>query len=145
MKLWASMGSFSSGTIDGSMLSLMSMYSLHYFGSFQCSCRSSLLCTRRPKFEDLSLYEQGLYQDDKDLYLQSASVNEGKTLYFARSGSRTETWVPLIEKAYAKLHGHYAYLHLGKTCEALEDLTGGVSKNIFINVCFPSNVATQLI
>ncbi|KAJ3569972.1 hypothetical protein NP233_g4705 [Leucocoprinus birnbaumii] len=92
-----------------------------------------LLCTRRPKFEDLTPFEQSLYHDDKDYYLKSASVNEGKTLYFARSGARTETWVPLIEKAYAKLHGHYAYLHLGKTCEAMEDLTGGVSKNIFTN------------
>lgn len=94
----------------------------------------SLLFTRRPKFEDLAPFEQSLYHDDKEYYLKSASVNEGKTLYFARSSAHNETWVPLIEKAYAKLHGHYAYLHLGKTCEALEDLTGGVSKSLFINV-----------
>lgn len=92
------------------------------------------MCTRRPKFEDLSLFEQSLYLDDKDYYMRSASVNEGKTLYFARSGTDDTTWVPLIEKAYAKLCGFYGYLHLGKTCEAMEDLTGGVSKSIFSKV-----------
>ncbi|KAF9449386.1 cysteine proteinase [Macrolepiota fuliginosa MF-IS2] len=91
------------------------------------------LYTRRPKYEDLTPFEQSLYHDDKECYLKSASVDEGKTLYFARSGTRDETWVPLMEKAYAKLHGHYAYLHLGKTSEALEDLTGGVSKSILTN------------
>lgn len=85
-----------------------------------------LLFTRVPKWEELTKDEQELYHFDKHRYNTSAR-HGGKTLYFASSGSLGETWVPLIEKAYAKLHGNYSHLNGGFTCEALEDLTGGVS------------------
>ena len=42
-----------------------------------------------------------------------------------------ETWVPLIEKAYAKLHGNYDHLNGGSEAEALEELTGFVPFNFF--------------
>ena len=54
------------------------------------------------------------------------SRHGGKGLYFARSGTEGETWVPLIEKAYAKLHGNYESLVGGFPSEAVEDLTGYV-------------------
>jgi hypothetical protein len=38
-----------------------------------------------------------------------------------------ETWVPLIEKAFSKFYGCYAYTSGGWTMEAVEDLTGGTS------------------
>jgi Ca2+-binding EF-hand superfamily protein len=44
--------------------------------------------------------------------------------YFARCFEKSEFWVPIIEKAYAKLHGSYASLEHGCICEALQDLTG---------------------
>ena len=37
-----------------------------------------------------------------------------------------ETWVPLVEKAWAKLHGDYASVMYGRTCDAIEDMTGYV-------------------
>ncbi|KAF7301917.1 Calpain catalytic domain-containing protein [Mycena indigotica] len=85
-----------------------------------------LLFTTIPKFEELTQQEQTLYHRDKTLYNTSARKG-GKSLYFARSGTEGETWVPLIEKAYAKLHGDYASLKGGYSCEAIEDMTGGVT------------------
>ncbi|KAJ6530827.1 hypothetical protein DFH09DRAFT_1183938 [Mycena vulgaris] len=85
-----------------------------------------LLFTSIPKFEELTSTEQALYHRDKKLYNTSARMS-GKSLYFARSGTEGETWVPLMEKAYAKLHGDYASISGGFSCEAIEDLTGGVS------------------
>ncbi|KAJ7641144.1 cysteine proteinase [Roridomyces roridus] len=88
-----------------------------------------LLYTSVPKYEELSLAEKALFQNDKDQY--NASARKGsKTLYFAKSGTVGETWVPLVEKAYAKLHGDYASLASGYASEGVEDLTGGVSSFI---------------
>ncbi|KAJ7483514.1 hypothetical protein FB451DRAFT_1234839 [Mycena latifolia] len=77
-----------------------------------------LLFTSIPKFEELTPSEQALYHRDKTLYNASARIG-GKSLYFARSGTEGETWVPLIEKAYAKLHGDYASISGGFSCEAI--------------------------
>ncbi|KAJ7327524.1 hypothetical protein DFH08DRAFT_884706 [Mycena albidolilacea] len=88
-----------------------------------------LLYTAIPKFEELNYNEKTLYHNDKELYNKAARKGS-QTLYFAKSGTDGETWVPLIEKAYAKLHGDYASLSGGYACEAIEDLTGGVSSFI---------------
>lgn len=84
------------------------------------------LFTRIPKYEELGKEEQELYHDDKSLYNRIARKG-GKTLTFARSGENGETWVPLFEKAYAKLHGNYNHLQGGFESEALEDITGGIA------------------
>ncbi|TFK38213.1 hypothetical protein BDQ12DRAFT_735790 [Crucibulum laeve] len=88
-----------------------------------------LLFTRTPKYEELSSTEQELYHYNKENYNKSARKG-GESLYFAKSGTEGETWVPLIEKAYAKLHGNYGNISGGQDCEAIEDLTGGVSSFI---------------
>ncbi|KAF9529624.1 hypothetical protein CPB83DRAFT_260499 [Crepidotus variabilis] len=82
-----------------------------------------------PKFEELSRAEQELYHDDKDLY-NTLNRKTGKGLHMSQSGQTGETWVPLIEKAFAKLHGDYKSLEGGWTGEAIEDLTGGVTTTI---------------
>ena len=53
-----------------------------------------------PKYEELKPNEQELYHSDKDIYNKFAGKG-GKSLYLARSGTAGETWIPLIEKAYA--------------------------------------------
>jgi hypothetical protein len=77
--------------------------------------------------------QQHIYHNDKDAYNRSAR-RTGKSLFFARSGTGGETWVPLVEKAFAKLHGNYAALDGGQSGEAVEDLTGYVPNRFVVVV-----------
>ncbi|CAI6091084.1 unnamed protein product [Clonostachys chloroleuca] len=48
-------------------------------------------------------------------------------LYMASCKDENETWLPLLEKAYAKAHGDYEALEGGWIGAGVEDMTGGVS------------------
>ena len=54
-------------------------------------------------------------------------------LIYARCRNENEFWVPLIEKAYAKLHGSYESLISGFIDDGLVDLTGYVARKMFIS------------
>ena len=103
---------------------------------------SSLVFVTNPKFAELTDEGKKLYHYNQELYNNTARKGR-KSLYFARSIDEGETWVPLIEKAYAKLHGDYAALSGGKAMEAIEDLTGGVCSEIPI-IVRPSELHTSL-
>ncbi|PVF93390.1 cysteine proteinase [Serendipita vermifera] len=81
---------------------------------------------------DLDETTKGLYQEDPYIY-DSIARKGSKILYFAKSMNDNETWVPLIEKAYAKFYGNYTYISGGYTMEAVEDLTGGTSTLYMLN------------
>ena len=54
-----------------------------------------------------------------------------RALYFAQCSDPNETWLPLLEKAFAKAHGDYSAINGGFVGEGIEDLTGGVTSEIF--------------
>lgn len=58
--------------------------------------------------------------------LKNTLQRGGEALYFSHCKS-DETWLPLIEKAYAKAHGDYYAIEGGSVSEGIEDLTGGVA------------------
>ncbi|XP_045150797.1 calpain-10 [Echinops telfairi] len=49
-------------------------------------------------------------------------------LCFSRCQSEDVFWLPLLEKAYAKVHGCYELLWAGQVADALVDLTGGLAE-----------------
>ena len=85
----------------------------------------SMLFTDIPKYEELDQESKAIYHHDKEKYERIARKH-GKSLLYAKAGLQEETWVPLIEKAYAKYYGNYSHLEAGWTREAIEDLTGYV-------------------
>lgn len=56
-----------------------------------------------------------------------------EALYFAKCADPNETWLPLLEKAYAKVHGDYEAISGGWSGEAVEDMTGGVTSTVASN------------
>jgi hypothetical protein len=82
-----------------------------------------MLYTNIPQYESLDREAKGIYHEDKEKF-ESMARKGGQVLIYAKAGTSNETWVPLIEKAYAKLYGCYAHTEGGQTREAIEDLTG---------------------
>ncbi|CAG8485891.1 17883_t:CDS:2 [Cetraspora pellucida] len=68
---------------------------------------------------------------DDQLFINGKDEKGNWKLTFAKSSVENETWQPLIEKAFAKLHGDYESISGGFTGHGMEDLTGGVYTSIF--------------
>ncbi|PWY78339.1 putative calpain [Aspergillus heteromorphus CBS 117.55] len=83
---------------------------------------------------DESVDERPIWDDinriDTEEEYRKAWQTGSRALYFAQCVDENETWLPLLEKAYAKAHGDYSAIEGGFVGEALEDLTGGVTSDI---------------
>ncbi|KAK7111530.1 calpain-1 catalytic subunit-like [Littorina saxatilis] len=69
----------------------------------------------------------------------------GKLIYTHNMQQTNEFWVPLLEKAYAKLHGCYDLLDGGRIHEALIDLTGGISELLILKDATEEELAPTLV
>lgn len=72
------------------------------------------------------------------------TIKSSKKLAFIRSTEHNEFWSALLEKAFAKFYGSYDKLIGGNTCEAQEDLTGGVAETYHLKNP-PSNIYTIIL
>lgn len=59
-------------------------------------------------------WQQVSMQDPEEEYRKSCQ-NGSRALYFAQCSSENETWLPLLEKAYAKAHGDFNSIQGGFT------------------------------
>ncbi|KAI4661067.1 uncharacterized protein J4E79_005635 [Alternaria viburni] len=75
----------------------------------------------------LELQNRKSPEDEYRTVMQTGS----RALYFAQCSDANETWLPLLEKAFAKAHGDYSAINGGFVGEGIEDLTGGVTSEIF--------------
>ncbi|CAK7268663.1 hypothetical protein SEPCBS119000_003175 [Sporothrix epigloea] len=82
---------------------------------------------------------QQIDQDDIERVYRKTYQTGSKALFFAQNKDQNETWLPLMEKAYAKAHGDYDSLTGGWIGEGLEDLTGGVTTELLMSDIFDTD------
>lgn len=84
------------------------------------------LCLNSLDFEDAysSMYDPSGKKAKK---WKEHNQTGSEALFYASCEDSNETWLPLLEKAYAKIHGDYAAIVAGWPGEGVEDLSGGIA------------------
>ncbi|KAK5989790.1 Calpain-9 [Cladobotryum mycophilum] len=105
----------------------------HRDGEWIYSIIDDKLYLKSPCWDSPSMQRDLLQQIDREdvesVYRKTYQTGS-KALFFAQCKDQNETWVPLLEKAYAKAHGDFASLNGGWIGEGLEDLSGGVTTEL---------------
>ncbi|CAI4215029.1 unnamed protein product, partial [Parascedosporium putredinis] len=106
----------------------------HRDGAWFSEIIDDKLYLKKPDYDE-SFIERMLWEDrdrvdSEEAYRRIYQSNSG-ALYFSQCEHPNETWLPLLEKCYAKAHGDYACIEGGFTGEGIEDLTGGVTTEIY--------------
>ena len=88
------------------------------------------------KYRAIGLYVLRIFKNHQWIYIMvderiPVDIKTNKPV-FGRCRNAHELWVPLIEKAYAKLHGCYENLISGYVDEGVQELTGMQPEKIFI-------------
>ncbi|XP_015270504.1 PREDICTED: calpain-12-like, partial [Gekko japonicus] len=65
-------------------------------------------------------------------------------LYFGRYSDGDEFWMPLLEKAYAKLNGSYGAINGGHMKDAFVDFTGGIGERIYLKTSNPPDLFKKI-
>ncbi|KAK6818885.1 calpain-9 [Apiospora arundinis] len=88
-----------------------------------------------PNWDSPSLQRDLLNQIDRDhedaeSWYRKTYQTGSKALFFGGNKDQNETWIPLMEKAFAKIHGDFSSLTGGWIGEGVEDLSGGVTTEL---------------
>ncbi|TVY83463.1 Calpain-8 [Lachnellula suecica] len=105
----------------------------HRDGEWIISIIDDKLYLKSPDWDSPSVQRHLLEQTDREdpeKEYRKTYQTGSQSLYFAHCRDQNETWLPLLEKAYAKAHGDYAALGGGWIGEGVEDLTGGVTTEL---------------
>lgn len=83
-------------------------------------------------FADFSEVEPETYDPlgEKAKKYRAQKQTGSEALWFGRCANSNETWLPLLEKAFAKVHGDYHAIRRGWSGDGTEDMTGGVATTI---------------
>ncbi|CZS93468.1 related to calpain-like protein [Rhynchosporium agropyri] len=120
---------------QGSLGNCIGIYGFvfHRDGEWMISIIDDKLYLRSPDWNSPSVQRHLLEQVDQEnseTEYRKTYQTGSQSLFFAQCRYQNKTWVPLLEKAYAKAHGDYAALQGGWIGEGLEDLTGGVTTEL---------------
>jgi hypothetical protein len=101
----------------------------HRDGEWLSTVVDDNLYLARPDFDSAPYDNSGESEREYKKFYQTGS----RALHFAHCVDKNETWLPLLEKAYAKVHGDYDAIRGGFPGEAVEDMTGGVTTTLATN------------